>query len=186
MRGIIRPVKLEDAPKLCRFADLAIGSGYYTESELKDKILQSEKDGKMCSFVLENEEDGSIHGLRLTFPPGKWSHGKGSGLLSSKWGVPSQDVAYFQSLFLSNQASGKGWGPKLSLASLAVLKNLGAKAVVTHSWVESPHQSSKKYLEKLGFKTVGLHPKYWQNVDYVCTICGKPCQCTAEEMILLL
>lgn len=186
MQAKIRPAKVDDARAIQRFADLNIGEGYYSVQELEDKLKQSISKDQMCSFVLEDQQDGSIQAFRLTFPPGRWSHGKGQGLLPGKWGVPLHEVAYFQSLFLAPAAAGQGWGPKLSLASIEVLERLSAKGIVTHSWVESPHQSSKRYLEKLGFKTVGFHSHYWYEVDYECTRCGRPCTCTAEEMFLKL
>lgn len=186
MKLRIRPALIEDAPALKVFSDHSIGEGYYSVSELVTKLKQSVAKGKMCSFVLVDEDNGRIHGFRLSYPPQNWNAGKGSGLFVEKWGVPIESTAYFQSIFLSPAFTGSGWGPKLSIASIAVLAALGAKAIVTHSWLESPNQSSNKYLSRLGFVTVGLHPNYWYNVDYQCPLCGKPCTCTAEEMILKL
>ena len=45
---------------------------------------------------------------------------------------------------------------------------------------------SGRYLRAMGFELVKAHPLYWNKVDYVCTRCGKPCVCTAEEMIKYL
>lgn len=80
----------------------------------------------------------------------------------------------------------QGWGKRMSLQAIELLKEAGAQAIATHSWKESPQDSSGKYLRSLGFRSVALHPFYWKEVDYICTRCGKPCLCTAEEMILKL
>lgn len=186
MIPLIRPAEIGDAAALLQFTDSVIGTGYFSKSELEDKIHQSALKSQMCSFVLEDIESKQILGLRLTFPHGKWQQGKGAGLYSDKWGVPIGKVACFQSLFLSPLITGQGWGPKLSNASLRVLRDLGALAVITQSWVESPHQSSKRYLERMGFQSIGIHPRYWYGLNYECPLCSRPCVCTAEEMLLLL
>src|SRR5690606_15188381 len=118
--------------------------------------------------------------------PGKWNKGKGSKLSPHLWKVPIDRVGYFQSLFLHPNVTGQGWGQKLSLAAAQVMKQLKAEAIVCHSWVESPNNSSSRYLLKMGFQPVTRYPHYWIDVDYECTRCGKPCVCTAEEMILYL
>ncbi len=184
------PLKESDLPRLKAFTDRAIGAGYYSEAELSDIFKRSSLDGVMCSFLLVSESGvsdaaggGEIQGVRFTYPPGNWSHGKGDGLTPDLWPFPMSATAYFQSLFLSDEIQGQGFGAKLSERSIEVLKEVGAKGVVCHSWMESPGGSSTKYLEKMGFKRIKEHPLYWQHVDYNCTRCLKPpCQCTAIEM----
>lgn len=179
----IEELKIEDLPALKDFADEHIGQGYYTSDEISDIFQRSQSQGRMCSFLLK--KDQKIYGVRFTLAPNKWSHGKGNGLTMTQWPHPLQHTAYFQSLFLAPGAHGAGWGPKLSLRSISVLKELGALGVVCHSWKESPHNSSAKYLEKMGFQIIAEHPLYWQHINYNCTRCLKPpCQCTALEMYL--
>lgn len=181
----IEELKLSDLPALKDFTDREIGSGYYSQEEIEDIFRKSQKNGRMCSFLLKKGVE--IFGVRFTYAPGNWSHGKGKGLTVERWPYPLSETAYFQSLFLSNQVQGQGWGGKLSAKSIEVLKEIGAKGIVCHSWKESPNNSSTKYLEKMGFRVIKEHPKYWQNVDYNCTRCGKPpCLCTAVEMYLKL
>lgn len=204
MRYEMVPLTEMDLGRLKAFTDRAIGAGYYSEAELKDIYQRSNANGVMCSLLLigngpgraEDERPataaggtaggsdvGEILGVRFTYPPGNWSHGKGEGLTPSQWPFPKSETAYFQSLFLSDKLQGQGFGAKLSQASIDVLKVIGAKGVVCHSWKESPGGSSTKYLEKMGFKKIKEHPLYWQHVDYNCTRCLKPpCQCTAIEM----
>lgn len=181
---LIRELTESDLPAVKRFTDQEIGENYYSLEELRLNYLKARKENIQCSFVLEDSESGKIVGLRLSYPPGNWAKGKGSKLRPDLWKIDLERAGYFQSLFLAPQVRGQGWGPKLSQASMQAMKKLGALAVVTHSWVESPGGSSGKYLRKIGFKPVIQHPKYWVDVDYVCTRDGKPCQCTAEEMIL--
>lgn len=186
MQFEIRPITETDLEAVKRFTDRAIGSGYFSIQELKNAIFRSKKNNLTTTFVLANPSTKEIEGLRLSYPPGNWDSGKGEKLSPNLWKVPINDVGYFQSLFISPELTGHGLGQKLSLAAIEVMKKLGAKAIVCHSWVESPEGSSGKYLLKLGFQPLIRYPNYWKNVDYHCTRCGKPCLCTAEEMILYL
>jgi predicted N-acetyltransferase YhbS len=180
----IRAMKKEDLPAIKRFTDREIGQNYYSLEELSDVYLRSQSRGVMCSLVLE-DEDGDITGMRLTYPPGQWEHGKGKGLHPERWPHAQDETAYFQSLFLAAKLQGQGWGGELSQKALEILREIGAKGVVCHSWKESPNNSSTRYLLKLGFESVAEHPLYWADIDYNCTRCLKPpCQCTAQEMYL--
>jgi GNAT superfamily N-acetyltransferase len=181
----IRSYTLEDLPSVKSLADSTIEPGYYSVAELEAIYYRSQKNGYQCTLVLEDAKH-RIRGVRITFPPGHWQQGKGRGLAPERWGVAFTDAAYFQSLFIDPSLTGKGWGPRLSKQAIAILLKLGAKAVVAHSWRESPHDSSRRYLRGLGFSFVASHPGYWQEVDCVCGRCGEPCECTAEEMILRL
>lgn len=178
------PLKREDLGRLKEFTDRAIGAGYYSNAEIEDIFRRSTPEGaanKTCSFLLKR--DGEIFGVRFTFPPGQWSHGKGQGLTPAKWPYSMNETGYFQSLFLDDRVQGQGWGARLSEKSVEVLREIGAKGIVCHSWKESPGGSSTKYLLKMGFQPITEHPLYWQHVDYNCTRCLKPpCQCTAIEM----
>lgn len=181
----IRPLKLEDLPLVKTFTDRAIGLNYFSQEELKESFAKSSLNGVMCSFVLV-DDGGTIQGFRLAYPPTTWSKGKGSRLRSDLWPVPLESAAYFQSLFLSDDVQGQGWGPQLSEASVQAFLQLGARAIITHAWKESPNNSSIRYLTKFGFKPIAEHPEYWVDVDYECVRDGKPCRCTAVEMIKLL
>ncbi len=181
----IRPMTKEDIPLIKAFTDIAIGTGYYTIKEIEDIYERSiTTTGKMMTLVLILQN--KIHGVRITYPPGNWQSGKGKGkdkgLTTDRWPYPLSETAYFQSLFVDPNLTGQGYGKKLSERALEILKKIGAKGVVCHSWKESPHDSSGKYLRAMGFQMIATHPYYWKDVDYVCTRCGKPCLCTAEEM----
>ncbi len=185
----IRQMTSQDIDSIKKFTDLAIGFNYYQVDELKMIFDRSRVGETTYSLVLVDDLD-KVCGIRFTYPPGKWNRGKGSGkdhgLTPQLWDTQFENVAYFQSLFIEASLTSQGWGSKLSKHSIEMLQKLGAKAVVAHSWQESPNDSSRKYLNSLGFTQVAIHPFYWKEVDYICTRCGKPCLCTAEEMILYI
>jgi ribosomal protein S18 acetylase RimI-like enzyme len=184
---LIREFLPSDIESVKKFTDVAVGKGYYTAEELIENQKKSvAANGEICSFVLLEEKTGQVLGLRLAFPPGNWSSGKGGKLRPDLWPSPLEKTAYFQSLFVSPELQGQGWGPKLAEKSLQVFKKLGAKGVVAHCWKESPNNSSFRYLDHMGFKTIAEHPDYWVNVNYICTRDGYPCHCTAIEMYLPL
>lgn len=184
---IIRPFLSSDVSKVKAFTDLNIGHGYYSEAELTEHQKKSVlKNGDISSFVLVDETTNEIKGLRLAFPPGHWDHGKGNAQREDLWPYPKSESAYFQSLFLAADIQGEGWGPKLSQKAVDVFRKNKVKGIATHSWKESPNNSSVSYLEKMGFRKIVEHPLYWINVDYVCTRDGNPCRCTAVEMYLEL
>lgn len=185
-KPLIRPYKIEDAEAVRVFADENIGTGYFSLEETKEMVGMSEKNGIPCSFVLE--EDGQIQGIRLCFPPGQWIEKAGRNhVMPHLWKVPEDAVGYFKSLFISERYRGGGLGPQLSNTSMDSLRKLGAKAIITHSWKESPANTSVRYLQKMGFQVIGEHPLFWSELQYDCTKCLKPpCQCTAIEMIYYL
>lgn len=181
----LRALNHSDLPAIKAFTDETIGKNYFSAKELEDIFNKSYSLGVMCSFVMTDPCD-NLKGIRLAFAPGNWSKGKGSKLRADLWRVDADKVGYFQSLFIAKSAQGKGWGPKLSALSIEAFSRLGAKAIVTHAWKESPNNSSVRYLSKFGFQFVAAHPNYWIDVDYECVRDGKPCRCTAEEMIKYL
>jgi ribosomal protein S18 acetylase RimI-like enzyme len=182
----IRPLLKEDLPSVVNFTDQEIGAGYYSKQEIDEIFQRSQKGGEMFTLLLA-DESGAIKGIRITYPPGQWEHGKGHGLEPAKWPHDFNETAYFQSLFLSNDVQGQGWGGKMSMAAIERLKQNGAKGIVCHSWKESPNNSSTRYLQKLGFYVIAEHKEYWKDVNYNCTRCLKPpCRCTAQEMYLNL
>lgn len=183
---LIEPIKDQDFAAVLKFTDKHIGEGYFSEDKLKKVFQGSKWQGQSMSFVLKDLK-GNIFGVRLSYPPMQWPDRHPSQKLHPHlWRVELDKVAYFQSLFLADEAQGRGYGQRLSLASIEHLKMAGAKAVVCHSWNESPGNSSRRYLDKLGFQPVIDIPYYWKEIPYSCTRCGSPCLCTATEMILYL
>ncbi len=183
----IRPAREADFAAIVKFADQNIGVDYFSVEKVKSILKASTQNEVMCSFVLENLESHCLEGIRLTYAPGVWpARHPSQSIHAHLWQVPVEQTAYFQSLFVSQRFQNQGWGQRLSMASVENLKLLGAKAVVCHSWDESPGNSSRKYLNSLGFEPVISIPNFWHEIDYECTRCGRGCKCTATEMILYL
>ena len=184
---LIKTFTEKDINQVKKFTDSEIGLGYYTAEELLENCLKSVgDDGSSSSFILLDEITNQVKGLRLAYPPLKWTHGKGNLLRPDLWPHPLEKSGYFQSLFISKELQGHGYGPAMSEKSIQVLKNQSALGIATHCWKESPHNSSERYLEKMGFIKIIEHPLYWEKVNYVCPLDGIPCQCTAIEMYLEL
>ena len=100
---------------------------------------------------------------------------------SEQWPVRLNPPHIFNpALFIPDGWDG-GIGRKLSEASIATMRESGIPLVVAHSWKESPHNSSMRYLERLGFVPVQEYPGYWSEIDLRCSLDGFPCQCTAIE-----
>ncbi|MCB0419667.1 MAG: GNAT family N-acetyltransferase [Bdellovibrionales bacterium] len=183
----IRPANTLALAALKTFTDAQIGKDYYSLTDLQALMsLSLDSQGDCHSFTLVNSEN-EILGIRFTFPPGNWIKEVDFPLLKSLWNIDPYNVAYFKSLFIKPELQMQGWGSKLSHFSIDKLRSIGAKAIVCHAWVESPGNSSRRYLNKMGFQELGTHPHFWAPVDYLCSGCQtKPCLCTASEMILYL
>ena len=178
----IVPFTPEYIPAAVIFTDQQIGKNYYSIAEMTENQKHSvANSGETTSFLLLDFKN-QIQGLRLAYPAGNWAHGKGNRLRPDLWPFPFEKSAYFQSLFITEEARGFGFGPELSEKSLVLFKKLGNLGVITHCWKESPGNTSFKYLAKFGFNTIIEHPLYWVDVDYICTRDGRPCRCTAIEM----
>jgi N-acetylglutamate synthase-like GNAT family acetyltransferase len=183
----IRSLTKEDSQIFLSFSNENIGERYYTKEDFNKIVTLSTKDDVIYSWVLEDTSTGQLAGVRLTFPPDHWQYVETISLYKKAWQVPANRVAYFKSLFVGEKYQGQGWGPQLSHKSIQQLKTIGTEAIVTHSWKESPGNTSQKYLKKMGFTPVGEHPLFWSQIDYDCLVCKRPpCQCTAIEMILYL
>jgi N-acetylglutamate synthase-like GNAT family acetyltransferase len=166
------------------FTDRWIGLNYYQPADLEEVLKKSQCHGLNASWLAWDGE--ILVGVRLTLAPGQWL-ALGQRVRLELWKVPPERVGYFKSLFIHEDYRAYGIGRELSRRSLEVLANQGAMAVVAHSWLESPNNSSQIYLQKMGFTEVARHPLFWEPIDYQCTRCApNRCQCTAVEMIKYL
>lgn len=178
----IRRMRAADAPAVAALADRLIGDDYYPPARIAADLARSTVDGTPLCYVAHVGE--ALVGFRLTFPPGRWTSGRGQGLTPEAWPVPIAQAGYFQSCFVDPAQMGRGIGRRLGQRALDDLRRCGARLAVAHSWKESPHDSSVRYLSRLGFAAVAEHPRYWAEVDYLCSGCREPsCICTAIEMI---
>ena len=170
-----------DVGDVVELAARTVGEGYYAADEVHAMLERC--DGH--AYVAR--EDEALLGFRFTLPPGRWEQGRGQGLHPERWGAPLSRAAYFQSCFVAPDRTGEGVGRRLAQMALEGLKTTGAEVVVAHSWKESPHGSSRRYLDRLGFRVVAEVRDYWAEVDYRCSRCGAPpCRCTALEMVRTL
>lgn len=178
----LRAMQLEDAATVSLLADRLAGVDYYPPDLVRAYIERATTPLATTAYVAL--KGARMVGFRFAFPPGRWQAGRGRGLTPTRWPHPLEATAYFQSCFVDPDCMGTGLGRKLALLALTDLEHLGARAVVAHSWKESPHDSSRRYLNRLGFHRVAEHPGYWAEVDYLCSGCQtRPCVCTALEMV---
>ena len=177
MEPLYSPLEESDIDEVVCFFDRWSGKNFYTPEDIKDIIKKSRK----ASFVARVNDE--VAGIRLTYAPGDWAEGYQQ-ITPEQWKVDKGEAAYFKSLFVSDDHQKMGIGRTLSTKSIEVLCELGAKAILCHSWAESPGNSSRIYLEKMGFEPVKEHKNFWYEVPYLCVRC-KPqkCTCTGVEMI---
>ena len=180
----LRVMDNADAQAVSELADLLVGQGYYPPTMVCEYIQKATTADITTAYVALDPHQ--IVAFRFVFPPGSWDAGRGRGLCPDQWPAPMERAAYFQSCFVHHAHMGRGLGRRLAMRAIDDLHRCGAQIVVAHSWKESPHGSSFRYLSRLGFEPVQEHPRYWSEVDYICQLDGKPCQCTAIEMVLNL
>ncbi len=180
-----RHIQQADWPQIVELSDKNFGTNYITSNELAKNFSKKHKNNSLCSYVLENP-DYKIMGVRLTYAPGSWPQDLVS-RSSNKWPITLDKLAYFKTLFLDSSLQGQGFGPKLTKLSFDSLIQLNTKAVVCHSWKESPNNSSERYLLNAGFKPLVEINNFWDYKEYDCVLClPDKCKCTATEMIKLL
>lgn len=180
----IAPLEAGLLVRVKSFTDRWIGKNYFDQNQLAEILDRSRVEGFNCSLVAM--VDGEVAGVRLTFAPGSWTR-QASGVTPDMWRAKLDQVAYFKSLFIAEKFQRLGLGRSLSSMSIEVLRQMGATAVVCHSWLESPENSSQIYLQKMGFEPVKTHPNFWADVDYICPRCApRRCECSAVEMIKYL
>jgi ribosomal protein S18 acetylase RimI-like enzyme len=166
--------------------DQIFGADYLLQIGLEDdweKIAQVINPISFCVV-----KGGGICAARISYPPGQWSH-----LSAFKkshpelWPTDPDHVAYFKLSMVHPAHRRQGLAKDMANLSLAGLRSLGAKGVLTHSWNESPGGSSGQYISKMGFQHIADIPNFWSEYVYKCLECkSNPCVCTASEMYLQL
>ena len=183
----IRQMQFSDFNKVIHFADKWIGANYYNQQNLPEILELGQLNNMNACLVALDSSTNELVGIRIVHAPEKWLNKYHGRINPKQWSLPEDDIGYFKSLFIADKYQGQGLGKALSKASIHILKQMGAKGIICHSWLESPNNSSMRYLEKMGFEHVANHPKFWHDIDYLCSGCGKPkCVCTAAEMLLRL
>ncbi len=167
----------EDVIKL---GNLVHGDNYLNPESAEEIYLKGLKDGLNASCVCYI--DDKLVGFRLTYAPGNWELDKWCS--PEEWHTDRDAVCYFKCNTVDESLRGKGIGSKLLQHSIAIAKQQGAKAGVSHIWLQSPGNSAFKYMTKAGGELVKEHPGKWGDLDYDCPICGIGCKCVAAEMIV--
>ncbi|KUM51651.1 GNAT family N-acetyltransferase [Rheinheimera sp. EpRS3] len=172
-------------PAVVSLANAIHGDNYLNHASLVAMHLQGIVKGINASFVAIDEQQQLI-GYRLSFAAGQWQPDRWC--TEALWPVPCADMAYFKSVGVSAGQRGKGVASSLLQASVAALKQQGAKAGLAHIWRESPGNAAQRYFSYAGAVLVKVHPQRWRHLSetagYYCPICGALCNCSAAEMVL--
>lgn len=160
------------------------GDGYLFLDTLMAIYKKGLKDNLNASYVLY--EQNKLIGFRLSYAPHQWSFDQWCS--PELWPVAPNNVAYFKCNTIHPSHQGKGYGGILLAKSIETLKEMGAKAGLSHIWMQSPGNASFKYFTKAGGTLIKTHPRRWHDdpniPDYVCILCGHDCFCDASEMLL--
>lgn len=184
---LISPMEERHINAILQFTDRWIGENYFSENDVLRMIRESrapvpEIGNREVSASCLAWQGENLVGIHIALAPGKWEKGH-TPFLMHQWPVKGIEVAYFKSLFVHGDYRGIGIGQRLNELSTIVLMQQGAKGIVTHSWLESPDNSSQRYMLKNGFVEIGRHSLFWNVQGYHCVRCKpEPCQCTAVEM----
>lgn len=184
----LKPLSLTDFDDVIALGNRVHGEGYLDNDALTKMLKRSVYNDLNCSYVLYDTSvtPNRLIGFRLTYAPNSWPLDKWC--TPDEWPVTPDLVAYFKCNTIHPDYQGRGLGGLLLKESVATLKKMGAKAGLSHIWMQSPGNASYKYFTKAGGQLIKLHPRRWHNdvtiPDYICILCGKDCHCDATEMML--
>lgn len=172
-------------PAVVSLANKIHGDNYLSDNSLATMQQQGIVKGSNASFIAVDEQLQVI-GYRLSFAAGHWQ--PDNWCSEALWPVPAAEMAYFKSVGISKEQRGKGIASLLLQASVAILRQQGAKAGLAHIWCESPGNAAQRYFSQAGAVLVKVHPQRWwhlsETMGYYCPVCGALCQCSAAEMVL--
>jgi ribosomal protein S18 acetylase RimI-like enzyme len=180
----LRPLLKEDFPKIMQLGNWVHGDGYLDLMSLDRMLMKSIHHSLNASYVMYDQD--KLIGFRISYAPNEWDVDKWC--TPELWPVEKEQVAYFKCNTIHPDYQGQGLGGKLLEASIHTLRDMGAKAGLSHIWMQSPGNASFKYFTKAGGQLIKTHARRWNNdpniPDYECIICGKDCYCDASEMML--
>ncbi len=160
------------------------GDGYLDLPSITEMLKKSYKDNLNSSYVMYDGD--TLVGFRITYAPNNWP--LDPWCTPDLWPIAKEQVAYFKCNTIHPNYQGQGLGGQLLKVSITTLKQMGAKAGLSHIWMQSPGNASYKYFTKAGGTLIKTHPRRWNDdpnlPDYICVICGKDCYCDASEMML--
>lgn len=178
-----RQMTPEDFDKIITLGNIVHGDGYLTPTNIKEWYAKGLKNDINSSFVAYDGE--RLVGFRITYSAQQWTIDQWA--TPTKWRVPASEVSYFKCNTVDENYRGYGIGSRLLKDSMQALKQQGAKAGVSHLWIQSPGNSAVKYFTKCGGELVQEHPDKWHEESkngYDCILCGFDCHCSAAEMII--
>ncbi|MCG9696658.1 GNAT family N-acetyltransferase [Shewanella sp. Isolate11] len=171
--------------QVIHLGNLVHGEGYLDNAMMSEIAAKGYKADVNANFIalLDNQ----VIGFRLTYAPQSWQVDKWCS--PELWPVDAGKLCYFKCNTVAEQHRGKGIGKALLQASINATRLQGAVGGISHLWKQSPDNAAVGYFSKAGGKLIKAHAHRWNNnpdhPDYICVLCGKDCQCTAWEMLLL-
>ncbi len=181
----IKQLEKSDFGQVIALGNLVHGDGYLDEDSISVMLDRSCVGNVNVSYVMY--DDLKLIGFRISYAPGQWPLDKWC--TPKEWPVPFEDIAYFKCNTIHPDYQGKGLGGTLLQTSIDALKKIGAKAGLSHIWMQSPGNASFKYFTKAGGILIKTHPNRWNSdptlPNYNCVLCGLNCHCDASEMMLV-
>lgn len=173
-----------DFNEIIRLATDVHGEGYLDQTSMKAWYEKGLKDNINSGFVVYH--DDKLVGFRITYAVEQWQIDKWCS--QELWPVAAEKVCYFKCNTVDENYRGHGIGGELLRRSIAVAKQQGASAGVSHLWKQSPGNSAVKYFTKCGGILIKEHPDRWRELSlagYECPICHNDCHCEAAEMMVI-
>jgi len=177
-----------DFMRIQMLSDLVNGKDAVSFASLEEALRRGIDQGLNCNYVVydKSPDQNKLVGFRLTYAPGMWEPTKYHS--PDKWKVDPIRVCRFNSVAVHPDYRLRGIGRQLMEKSIETAKQLGAKAGVTHVWMESPDNSAYEYWARLGGELVRIWPNKWaeeyKERKVICAADGENCACTGAEMIL--
>lgn len=159
------------------------GKGYINQKNLPKWVDKGIKNDINSGFVAYDGD--KLVGFRVTFSIDQWQTDKWCS--PESWPVEQMHVCYFKCNTVDENYRGYGIGSQLLQLAIKAAKKQGAKAGVSHLWMQSPGNSAVKYFTKCGGKLIKEHPDRWHELSlagYDCPVCQNECHCSAAEMLI--
>lgn len=186
---IYRDYQPQDSNPIIEIGDEVLGRGYITVDEIDECYKEkSRAKGNVNFFVAEL--DGKIAGFSWAYRPGLFPSGP---FAKGLWPVDESEVAYIATMGVKREFGRRGIGTELLRRLHKRAREQGAKALVSHSWIESPGNASTKLVNKSKFTPLKIHYRLWYKKTWYessedISICRRcilpPCRCSALEVML--
>lgn len=106
-------------------------------------------------------------------------------------GCAFDEYGFILYLVVDKRYQGQGIGKKLVKRAISDMRKLGDKSIGVHCWSASPGKASERLFTSLGFEKIKTHMKPCYELSkkggpekFLCVVCGNPCHCDQEELIL--